>query len=161
MKEKREIPVTECWRESYEELASEAAFEYFPTRAYLQANPEKALRFCRWVWRMLYEREGWVCKTERNACQECQQQGLSKWTAMYVLSHIVRDEDPGLYVFLKEKCRQFQKGGYALHPHDVPPGDPLDPKGPLARRAPVPQPPVFTVAVARELRDKPWVQKYL
>ena len=33
-----EIPVTECWRESYERLSCEAGLEYFPTRAYLKAN---------------------------------------------------------------------------------------------------------------------------
>jgi hypothetical protein len=151
LKELREIPVTECWRESYAALASEAAFEYFPTRAYLAANPEKSQLFCRWVWRMLHEREGRVCKTEMNDCLNCQKQGLSKWTAMYVLSHIVRDEDPGLYVFLKDKCRQFQTGGRAGHPDDLPPGDAPGPKGPLAKRMPVPRPPVFTDAVAREL----------
>ena len=161
MKKLREIPVTECWRESYEALASEAGFEYFPTRAYLKARPEKALLFCRWVWRMLYEREGRVCKAEMHACLECRQRGLSKWTAMYVLSHIVRDEDPGLYVFLKEKCRRFQTHGCTERPDDLPPDDPLDPKGPLANRMPVPRPPVFTDAVARELKDRPWVRKFL
>ena len=161
MKELREIPVTECWRESYEVLANEVELEYFPTRACLQANPGKSLLFCRWVWRMLYEREGRVCKTDRNACLECQQQGLSKWTAMYVLSHIVRDEDPSLYVFLKEKCKEFQRGARAARPDDLPPDDPPDRKGPLANRMPVPKPPVFTDAVAKEIKNKQWVQKYL
>lgn len=161
MTERREIPVTECWRESYEALADKAAFNYFPTRAYLKANPEKSKLFCHWLWQMLYERDGRVCMTGQQACLECQGQGLSKWTAMYVLSHIVRDEDPDLYVLLQEKCRQFQKGRGSMYPDDLPPFSPLDPRGPVAGSMPVPQPPVFTDAVARELKNHSWIRKYL
>ncbi len=143
-----ETPVTECWRESYEKLASEAGLEYFPTRAYLKANPEKSRQFCHWLWRLLGKREGKICEAEKQVCQNCQKQGLSKWTAMYVLAHIVRDEDPGLCVILSKKCRQYQKGPSLKPPHGFSPDDPLGPKGPLAGQMPVPQPPIFTDAVA-------------
>jgi hypothetical protein len=155
-----EIPVTECWRESYERLACETRLEYFPTRAYLKANPEKTRQFCHWLWRLLSEQQGKICKAEQNFCLDCQKQRLSKWTAMYVLAHIVRDEDPGLYLILQKKCRQFQKGPSLINPDDFPSGDPPGPKGPLAARIPVPIPPVFTDAVARELKLKPWLDNY-
>ncbi len=80
---------------------------------------------------------------------------------MYVLAHIIRDEDPGLYVILRKKCRQYQKGRSLVGPDDSPPTQPLGPQGPLAGRLPVPRPPLFTDAVARELKDNPWVQMYL
>jgi len=80
---------------------------------------------------------------------------------MYVLSHIVRDEDPELYVFLKDKCRQFQKGGESYYPDDLPPRPPRDPRGPAAGVMPVPRPLVFTDAVARELKLNPWIGKFL
>ena len=161
MKDKLEIPVTECWRESYEALAVEAAFKYFPTRAYLKANPIKSIHFCQWIWLMLHFQDGRVCMKESNACLECQSRGLSKWTAMYVLSHIVRDEDPELYLFLKEKCRQFQLGSASYSPDDLPPRPPRHPRGPVAGVMPAPHPLVFTDAVARELKLNPWIGKYL
>jgi hypothetical protein len=156
-----ETPVTECWRESYEKLACEARLEYFPTRAYLKANPEKSGQFCHWLWRLLSEKEGKVCEAEKQACLDCQKQGLSKWTAMYVLAHIIRDEDPGLFILLQRKCRQYQKGPSLRRPDDFSPDDPLGPKGPLAARMSVPLPPIFTDAVARELKDRPWMYSYL
>ena len=156
-----EIPVTECWRGSYEDMARKAGFDHFPTRACLKANLFKSIVFCQWVWFMFFETDGRVCTKERNECLECQSRGLSKWTAMYVLSHIVRDEDPELYMFLKEKCRQFQLGSTSYSPDDLPPRPPRHPRGPVAGVMPAPHPLVFTDAVARELKLNPWIGKYL
>ena len=158
---KMEIPVPECWRDAYEELVRVAKFEFFPTRAYLKANPEKARQFCHWLWRILGKQEGKICEADKKACASCQKRGLSKWTAMYVLAHIVRDEDPGLYIILQRKCRQYQKGPSLKRPEGSPPDDSPVPQGPLAGRLQVPQPPIFTDAVARELRDRPWMRSYL
>jgi len=156
-----EIPVTECWRGSYQKLALKAGLKYFPTRAYLKSNPDKSRQFCHWLWRLLSEQQGKICKAEKSVCLDCQKRGLSKWTAMYVLAHIVRDEDPGLFMFLQTKCRQYQKGPGLDRPTDFPPGDFPDPKGPLATRMSVPLPSKLTDAVARELKDKPRISSYL
>ena len=161
-----EIPVTECWREAYEALACKAELDFFPTRAYLKAHPQKSRQFCHWLWRMLGKRDGSICEAkicegDKEACMACQKKGLSKWTAMYLLAHIVRDEDPGLYLILQKKCRQYQKGPGVKRLPDSPPDDPPLPKGPLAGRMPVPPPPVFTDAIARELKANPWAQTFL
>ena len=153
-----EIPVTECWRESYERLSGEAGLEYFPTRAYLKANPEKSRQFCHWLWVLLSKQEGKICNANKDACDNCQKKGLSKWTAMYVLAHIVRDEDPGLHIILRKKCKQYQKGPSLPRPDDEPPRNSL---GPLAGRMPVPQPLIFTDAVARELEHRPWMREFI
>ncbi len=161
LKDPSEIPVTECWREAYEALARTAGLEFFPTRAYLKAHPDKSRQFCHWLWRILGEHEGEICKVDEQACLSCQKKGLSKWTAMYVLAHVVRDEDPGLYIILQKKCKLYQKGSSHVRPNDFSPDDPPGPKDPLAARMPVPLPPVFTDAVARELRHRPWMRAYL
>ncbi len=155
------IPVTECWRKSYEHFAGKAGLDSFPTRAYLKANPEKSLLFRSWVVYMLGLREGRVCNASDQACRDCQDRGLSKWTAMYVLAHIVRDEDAYLFGILQQKCREFKKARNPHHPDDTPPGDTPGPKGPLAGRMPVPQPLVYTDAVAREIKEKPWVKRFI
>jgi len=152
---------TGALRGSYQKLALKAGLKYFPTRAYLKSNPDKSRQFCHWLRCLLSEQQGKICKAEKNACLDCQKRGLSKWTAMYVLAHIVRDEDPGLFMFLQTKCRQYQKGHGHKRPNDFSPDDFPGPKGPLASRMPVPPPPVLTDAVARELKDKPWTYSYL
>jgi len=152
---KNEIPVTECWRESYEQFAAQNQLESFPTRALLKANPGKSQKFCHWLRYMLSMRhQVKICNANPAVCSGCQSRGLSKWAAMYVLAHIVRDEDAELYATLQDKCKQHQGGDDPNYP------PPQNSPSPLAKAMPVPQPMVVTEAVARELTNKPWVKKY-